>query len=579
MSSCIKFRQIFIILAMIILVFLSMSKNKNLLYVQEDFTIEDIERLFESTTTEEATALSTLQTILGPDDLTDEDLLTLNSLHPIDDTNTDDTNTDDTNKKVTLLYKYAEKGWSQIVGYLISKGANIIVSEQYSSPLHVACYLGNIDLLRVLLKNTDINVNALDSNEKTPLHYACDFSKSNTSYMYYRRKQCIDELLNHNNIDVNLVTDTGYTPLHILLDSENFASLDNITIDYNLDIIIGICDSLIYNNADLTIKTLTNNDTPLHFASGWPSSVESLLVKLIDNGAEVNTPNSSGQIPLVLAIKSGNYNNVQILIDNNSDIDFQNYDNSEYYPTALFYVKDVLLDSSSYNIANKDCSMIDNDITCNMYYIMQLLIDTADDAEYYVQRKDDYQKSVIYYLDHRHYEYAKLLLESGANFADLNVDGDGLTQEDLKKLEIYISECYNRIQQLEMSHSDELNVISGNYKEKIEKRNRFIESLKRQRNESYDTIRDLKDMELLNETKKTHDAFQKLEQYEKKTKTFRTANNILFGILLILIFVCLLIYIYKNYEKVEKIVNTVQNIARYKYSERHRPIIPWKPKS
>ena len=30
-----------------------------------------------------------------------------------------------------------------------------------------------IDLLRVLLKNTDINVNALDSNEKTPLHYAC----------------------------------------------------------------------------------------------------------------------------------------------------------------------------------------------------------------------------------------------------------------------------------------------------------------------------------------------------------------------------------------------------------------------
>ena len=34
-----------------------------------------------------------------------------------------------------------------------------------------------------------------------------------------------------------------------------------------------------------------------------------------------------------------------------------------------------------------------------------------------------------------------------------------------------------------------------------------------------------------------------------------------------------------NILKVEKIVNTVQNIARYKYSERHRPIIPWKPKS
>jgi len=554
---------------MIILVFLSMSKNKNLLYVQEDFTIEEIQELFENTTMDEAEVLSRLQTILGTDNLTVEDLLNLNSLHSTDDG-------DGTNKEFTLLYKYAEKGWYLVVDYLIGIGANIFEPNQSSSPLHIACHLGHIDVLRVLLEIPDIDVNAPDKNGRTPLHYACDFSKS--SYSITNKKLCINQLLNHNNIIVNSIeTDTGYTPLHILLDSEKFASL-NIIIEHNLDIIISICESLIYNNADLTIKTSIDQNTPLHLASRWPSPAESLLVKLIDNNAKVNTQNNDGKIPLVLAIENGNYNNVQTLIDNNSDVDFVNYDNSDDYPTALFYVKDVLLNSSSYNIANKDCSMIDNDITCNMYYIMQLLIDAADDAENYVQRKDTNNKSVIYYLDDRHYEYAKLLLESGAQFDDLRVDGNGLNDDQRQNLEIYITECYDRIQQLEMSHLSEVDFISNEYKANIEKRNRSIESLKRQRNESYDTIRDLKDMELVNETKKNHDAFQKLEQYEKKTNTFQTANDILFWILLVLLCVIIWGIIKNNPETVEKIVNTVRDKAAYFYSEKNKPLTQWKPK-
>ena len=167
-------------------------------------------------------------------------------------------------------------------------------------------------------------------------------------------------------------------------------------------------------------------------------------------------------------------------------------------------------------------------------------------------------------MNETHYEYAKLLLESGASINDLNPN---FSPDEKTNLEIYINECYNRIQQLEMSHSDEINFLSNKYKYKLDKRNKYIESLKRQRNESYDAIIDLKDMELQKETKKTHDAFQELKQYDKETKKFTTINNILFGILLSLIIVCLSIYILNNKEKVEQMAQNFKGAA-YEYGRR-----------
>ncbi|EPZ33852.1 hypothetical protein O9G_004444 [Rozella allomycis CSF55] len=80
-------------------------------------------------------------------------------------------------------------------------------------PLHIAAFNGNMDVLSILIQK-GCNFNLLDSNEKTPLHYAC------SNFDAHRSIQTIETLI-VNNVNVNQISSSFSTALHEAVFSDN----------------------------------------------------------------------------------------------------------------------------------------------------------------------------------------------------------------------------------------------------------------------------------------------------------------------------------------------------------------------
>ena len=85
------------------------------------------------------------------------------------------------------------------------------------SLLHIACQLGRLDCVKVLLNDTRTNVNIKGPNRITPLLTCITKNQS----------QCMQELLKHPKININICNDYQQTPLHysILNDKVEFVKL------------------------------------------------------------------------------------------------------------------------------------------------------------------------------------------------------------------------------------------------------------------------------------------------------------------------------------------------------------------
>ncbi|EQC40211.1 serine/threonine protein kinase [Saprolegnia diclina VS20] len=60
----------------------------------------------------------------------------------------------------------------EIVKVLLNKGANVNALFDGETPLHTACKLGAVDIVRLLTEKTGLKINAADKHGLTPLHYA-----------------------------------------------------------------------------------------------------------------------------------------------------------------------------------------------------------------------------------------------------------------------------------------------------------------------------------------------------------------------------------------------------------------------
>nr|CAD7202395.1 unnamed protein product [Timema douglasi] len=138
-------------------------------------------------------------------------------------------------KECTALHLAAEDGYINCVTLLLEKGAEADARNyRGQTPLHLAAKNQSLECVETLLKVGGCDVNAVDSDHRTPLHavvcktlFALDIIETLISWR----------------ADVNFRDKYGYTPLHV-------AALNELS---------QCVETLIYHGADVTAKS--NNGT------------------------------------------------------------------------------------------------------------------------------------------------------------------------------------------------------------------------------------------------------------------------------------------------------------------------------
>lgn len=166
--------------------------------------------------------------------------------------------------------------------HLSAKGLNILYV-----PIHMACYEGNIDAVRVFIQQGEMLRS--DHTGQTALHIACRFGHTQ-----------IVNLLLEMGMDPNIPDTANNTPLHDLANSTNCSEEIKIAIA-----------TLLLSKANIN-ATNAYGITPLHFACQM--SDLKLVAFLITKGADVNLCDKEGLSPLHIAALRGQLEVVKALI-------------------------------------------------------------------------------------------------------------------------------------------------------------------------------------------------------------------------------------------------------------------------
>ena len=241
------------------------------------------------------------------------------------------------------LLAATDKEHLEIVKHLIEcTDCDINVREKGtgSTPLHKACYNESLSIVEYLISKPQCDIEAIDNNEKQPLHYAaCQGHKEIVSILgkkvsEYGLSKCMKsakqlaepdtmKLLNNHyedrrllinacqsgNVDIvhHLVTDKhcyvnakwglfGYTPLHFACKDGHFEIVKFLTNHPQC-------------NKEVKDK---NNDRPLHKAC--ESGNLDIIRHLVSNKhCDVNAKGNYGHTPLHYACREGNFEAVKIL--------------------------------------------------------------------------------------------------------------------------------------------------------------------------------------------------------------------------------------------------------------------------
>jgi len=199
-----------------------------------------------------------------------------------------------TGENVTLLDENEPKLFTLIkeqkieeIKSLISANAenSNIDTKDYNdnTALHVACRIGNIEIIKLLL-DKGTNINAQNFSKTTPLYIAV----LNNNFD-------LVNLLLSKGADVNISDILGKTPLMLALQSvENQKDSDT---SYKM------VKLLLDNGAGLNAKD-KNGEYVIHYAAKYPNI--NIVKLLVEKGIDVNQTDVDGNTPIYFTIKSSN---------------------------------------------------------------------------------------------------------------------------------------------------------------------------------------------------------------------------------------------------------------------------------
>lgn len=122
-----------------------------------------------------------------------------------------------------LLLTACEMGKINVVKLLLERqdcdiNFRCVLYDVATSPLSMACHFGNLDIVRLLLKQKGINVNGFwrDGKKGIPLHEALGVTEGIDKNREYINVDVVKLMLEDSRVDVNERTALGYTAVHML---------------------------------------------------------------------------------------------------------------------------------------------------------------------------------------------------------------------------------------------------------------------------------------------------------------------------------------------------------------------------
>jgi ankyrin repeat protein len=196
---------------------------------------------------------------------------------------------DDRNGYIAFHYAFARQNRSFVTVLIRNSVELAMTSNSGATPLHMACYYANVDVIRLLLEEHGyaIDINAQDNLGYTPLHYivrpmtCSDIRSYEVAYLCKEyitlRLQCV-RLLLRNNANVTVRSCNGATiALFVIYDYEyhlrdDGSNINNClyycTYDQVTSCCLDIMKIILEYNTYHTISSIVNGygDTLLHYA-------------------------------------------------------------------------------------------------------------------------------------------------------------------------------------------------------------------------------------------------------------------------------------------------------------------------
>jgi ankyrin repeat protein len=183
----------------------------------------------------------------------------------------------------------AQTGQTEIVRFLLERGADVHMNRSGATALHMAALYGGKTELIILLLENGADMNARTANGDTPLNLAV-----------LGKQKAIAELLLDKRAEINL-------------ENQNFTRLLNIAASGGIG---RIADIALKHEIDFSFRTETGN-TLLHSAA--EGGMAELTELLLSKGLSVETANIYGQTPLHIAARSGHKSIVELFLMKGAD--------------------------------------------------------------------------------------------------------------------------------------------------------------------------------------------------------------------------------------------------------------------
>ncbi|KAJ4131383.1 hypothetical protein NW754_007759 [Fusarium falciforme] len=239
----------------------------------------------------------------------------------------------------SLLYLLADKGFSALIRTRLKEDSHIhVFGERYEYPLFAALANGNKDAVAALLGSPSSTCDGVDITEglnsrkdlkeyknRTPLSWAAQDGRTGI----------VKLLLNDKGVDVNARDKEGWTPL-LRASEKGHEAVGRLLIDKRADVNArdkeGWTPLLLasLNGHEAVARLLIDKgaDVDASGEEGWTPLLrasekghEAMARLFIDKGADVNGSNKYGWTPLLRASEKGHEAVVRLLIDKGADVD------------------------------------------------------------------------------------------------------------------------------------------------------------------------------------------------------------------------------------------------------------------